>query len=355
MPLTWFIKTKQYFTTKVSTKDRFRTNDKPTEEEYSNLFQSLVFKVHDLATIFLAGIVRKATRRDYLLGKDDKATMLSGYNHNEPLYMSPQLVNEFSVEAGTILSWIPCRKKFESNGVRFQDNTGNITDTDFSSMFSVLTSNAVNFYDPNVITYFETYYLSPRYRICDGRVVSFINPYNNLNETIALPDLRERVIRAGGVDNSLISDNKVFEQGGYDVQDLSHRHRVLDTEITTKVTVAIAPFALTAGQMPLHTHNYLEASATVASINLITSVSGPGVSTVVTTPTNLVTGIVNSSSATTSAGNGDSVNLSPVVNVSDPLDTTLEIPTDTINFPTGFSKVDNRQKFFNTYKIIAIY
>lgn len=349
MALTWLTKTKQYFTTKVFTEDRFRTGDKPTEAEYSNLFQSIVFKVHDLATGLLAGIVRKATKLDFLLGKDTKPTTISGYTHEEPLYVNPPLMQEFILPAGSITSWIPFRAFNRITGQIFADNAGTILDTGFLGIGVGTTIPSIanaDWYSTGVIDYFEKNYLSNRYRICDGRTITFVNPYTNLNETIVLPNLIGRVVRGGStlLDTTFQQNQGLFDYGGYDVQDLSHIHRITKINIETNISVFPTDIVLTVSNLPPHAHlyNYKIVSTTSALANL--SVGG----------SNYITGVnaTDSPTYTSSVGNADPFTHSHNI-VANDIYTEIETPSDP-SLP-DFREIDNRQRFFNTYFIIAIY
>lgn len=352
MALTWLTKTKQYFTTKVFTEDRFRTGDKPTEAEYSNLFQSIVFKVHDLATTLLAGIVRKATKLDFLLGLDEKPTTLAGYTHNDPLYVSPKLMQEFVLPAGSITSWIPFRAFNRITGQRFVDNAGTILDTGFLGLgvggTVVAVANA-DWYNGNVVDFFERNYLSPRYRICDGRVITFINPYTNLLETVQLPDMRGRITRGGHIlPNTAMQDNQgVFAYGGTDVQNLSHTHTINSVDIQNALSIEDTPITLITANLPLHNHEYTLVSVSSFTSNAFVPASGTPITYVVSISTS-------ATPAFTSAvgGNAPFVHNHDLIVNSD-IETQIENPADPF-FP-DFSEVDNRQRYFNTYYIMAIY
>jgi len=349
--LTWLIKTKQYFTTKVFTADRFRTNDKPTESEYSNLFASIVFKVHDLASFVLAGIVRKATLQDFLLGKDEKLTNLTGYTHNEPLYASPQLVDQTITPAGTIVSWLPFRARHHVSGQRFADNTGNILDNDFiiATGYTTLASLAGHWFDAVVVNYFEKYYLSDRWKICDGRTISFVNPLTGLSEAISLPDLKERVLRQGSNSTNPLQPNQnVFQYGGMDFQNLSHTHTIYEGSLEGNISVNPITFVLGSNNIPAHTHNYDKATPTTTSIN--TSTSG--------SPTTLVNGISYTNIPSGAwGGTPDPVTVTTDIDAVGDITTSVENPLDFVEFLPGinFVNVDNRPNYFNTYFIIAIY
>lgn len=355
MALTWLTKTKQYFTTKVFSEDRFRTKDKPTEAEYSNLFQSIVFKVHDLATWLLAGVVRKALRLDVLFGKDDKTTNLSGYSHTEPLYVPPSLFREFITPSGTILSWIPYRNL--KTGVPLINNTGHITDPAFIALMDLLlpsfssnphTSFIQHFwYDSSIINYLEENYLSPRYKICDGTMKTFTNPYTGLPETVPVPNLRERVVRGASNTpaNPLYPNQFLLDIGGMDFQNLSHRHIVTQSELSAGIIPDTITFVLTVGQLPSHTHNYnLTTIPVINSANVSPLVTG---TTVVTPPIN--TGLT--PSTTSPAGGNNPVAITPTLTFND-IYTTTEVP---IGAFVDFTNVDNRQKFINTFFIFVLY
>ncbi|MDW8345319.1 MAG: hypothetical protein RML94_00075 [Bacteroidia bacterium] len=346
MALTWLTKTRQYFTTKVFTEDRFRTNDRPTESEYSNLFQSIVFKVHDLATSLLAGIVRKATKLDFLTGKEEKPTTLTGYTHNDPLYVSPALLGEFIVPAGTILSWIPFRQRNHITGQRFADNSGNIEDTGFQTLgsYTNLASVTGHWFDTHVIEYFEKYYLSPRYRICDGRLITFISPYTNLQESIQLPDLRERVLRQGSNNtNPLEPNQQVFQSGGDDFINLSHTHLIRDVDIEGNVTINPVDITLSVSNLPSHTHTYNDEIFTSQTISVA---SGTGTSFII------FPSVVDTPAFTSATGSNTPFTHTHALSAND-FYTQIETPADLTL--TNFSHIDNRQKYFNTYFIMAIY
>lgn len=357
MALTWLTKTKQYFTTKVFTEDRFRTGDRPTEAEYSNLFQSIVFKVHDLATTLLSGVVRKCTKIDFLLGRDEKATTLAGYTHNDPLYVSPKLMQEFILPAGSITSWIPFRALNKINGQRFADDTGTILDPDFIALGIVGASTPVlsvsndTWYNVDVINFFEKNYLPPRYRICDGRTVSFINPYTNLLDFVTLPNLKGRVLRgAHDIPNmSPMQNNQgLFDYGGTDVQNLSHTHTIDNDALQSVIDILHKSITLTTNELPVHTHQYAQLNITVTN-NTITVQSGTGATFTYVNNVSVSTNI----DTTSATGLGQEFLHDHDIDITGDIATSIENPVDTF-FP-NFLEVDNRQRFFNTYFIMAIY
>ena len=342
MALTFLVKMREYFTQIVPQKDRFRTGDEPTEEVYSNLFASIAFKLKDFATTNLVGLVRKARRKDIVKSTDTLPTVITGVsNIYDPLVISPSQLREFTVPAGVELNWLPFRNRV--TGVLFTSNNVDILDPDFIDITGqtlIADVSLSDWYSTNVISFFETNYLTPRYKITYNRTINIINPYTDITQNVLMRERRGKFHRIGSDYIATPQPEMPFQEGGADLIPLNHQHTYLSTDIAAELSIPDSVFTIGSNNLPTHTHPFDDDTVSHTETTL-SYASGLSSLNVVTT----IADITNSSNTGNNSTTNEAITISSTIVGGGSLQTAFSLQDPFTNLPI----------YVNTYCIIPIY